>query len=75
MRGLTSPQNASFVADRRRLDVLVAGGVADDGVGVHAALVSKGTGADEGLIGTIIHVGNFIHVARDFREVGKFVWV
>ena len=61
-------QNPAFVADRFRVDVLVAGGELADGVRVHAALVGEGAGADERLAGAEVHVGDLVDVARQFGE-------
>ena len=61
-------QDAALVADQRRVDVLVAGRDLGDGVGVHAALVGEGAGADERLAGAEVHVGHLVDVARHLRQ-------
>ena len=63
LAGQLADQDTAFVADRRRVDVLVAGGVAGDTVGVHASLVRESARADERLSGAKIHVGRFINVS------------
>ena len=61
-------QNPSFVAHPLRIDVLVAGGGSRHGVHVHAALVRKGTRAHKRLLGAKVHVGHFVHEARQFGQ-------
>src|SRR5207244_254912 len=60
--------HAAFVADRLGVDVFVTDRVADDSMSMHAALVGKRTGADKGLIGAKVHVGNLVHIARHFGQ-------
>ena len=69
--GQLADQDPALVADRRRVDVLVAGGVLADAVDVHPPLVGEGAGADERLAGPEVHVGRLVDVARDLGQVGE----
>ena len=62
-------QHAALVADRFRLDVLVALRGPVHGVDVHPALVGKRAWADERLVVAEVHVGDFVHVARKLGEM------
>ena len=48
--------------------MLVAGGVAGDAVGVHAAFVGEGALADERLAGAKVHVGHLVDEARQLGQ-------
>src|ERR1035437_4547906 len=48
--GEVADEDALAVADEFRLDVLVGGGVLEDGADVHAALVGEGAFSNEGLV-------------------------
>src|SRR5207302_1724124 len=61
-------QDAALVADLRRVDVFVTGGVAGHAVGVHAALVGEGALADERLVRAEVHVRHLVDVARQLRQ-------
>ena len=65
--GEVADQDALAVADGFRRDVLVGGGVLEDGADVHAALVGEGALADEGLVVAQRQVGQFGDEAADAR--------
>ena len=71
--GEVADQDALAVADEFRLDVLVGGGVLEDGADVHAALVGEGALADEGLVVAQRKVGQFGDEAADAGEAGEFL--
>ncbi len=59
------------VADELGLDVLVGAGELLHGVDVHAALVGKGGGADEGCPRVVGNVGEFVDEEADFVELAE----
>ena len=71
--GEVADEDALAVADEFRLDVLVGGGVLEDGADVHAALVGEGAFADEGLVVAQRKVGQFGDEAADAGETGEFL--
>ena len=71
--GKVADQDALAVADEFRLDVLVGGGVLEDGADVDAALVGEGAFADEGLVVAQRKVGQLGDEAADAGETGEFL--
>src|ERR1035438_1195424 len=71
--GKVADEDALAVADEFGLDVLVGGGVLEDGADVHAAFVSEGAFADEGLVVAQRKVGQLGDEAADAGETGEFV--
>ena len=71
--GEVADQDALAVADEFGLDVLVGGGVLEDGADVHAALVGEGALADEGLVVAQRKVGQFGDEAADAGESGELL--
>ena len=69
--GEIADQDALAVADELGLDVLVGGGVLQDGADVHAALVGEGALADEGLVVAQRQVGQFGDEAADRGEARR----
>ncbi len=51
--------------------MLVAGRVARDSVGMHAALMGERASTHEWLSRAEIHVGRFVHVARHLGQLGQ----
>ena len=62
-------QNSTSIPHGFGSDVLVAVSDPINRVNMHAALVSKRAGTDERLTIAEVHVGHFIDVPRNFRQV------
>src|SRR5260370_3927585 len=71
--GEIADQDTLAVADEFRLDVLVGGGVLEDGTDMHAALVGEGALADEGLVVAQWKGGEFGNEAAYASEARAFV--
>ena len=66
--GEIAHQHALAVADRFGRDVLVGGGILQDGADVDAAFVREGALADEGLVVAQRQIGQFGDEAADARS-------
>src|ERR1017187_6106712 len=71
--GEVADEDALAVADELGLDVLVGGGVLEDGADVHAALVGEGAFTDEGLVVAQRKVGQLGDEPADAGETGEFI--
>src|ERR1035438_1901081 len=71
--GKVADEDALAVADELGFDVLVGGGVLEDGADVHAALVSEGAFTDEGLVVAQRKVGQLGDEPADAGETGEFI--